>query len=308
MRSDALFFLAVIAFFFILWYASGGPTKPISFAGPYITPITDVDTVQEGYGEGESYSVDGSGSVWGDLMNIQDTLASLQRKASDIRAFGEESPYRGQVSVSAGGTGAEDPDEEYVTLRATGDQPVDITGWRLVSGASGRGERIPEGAAMPRSGRVNDTGRIILQPGDEAVVVTGESPIGVSFKENMCAGYLGRNQDFYPSLRNSCPSAYEEFDRFFEGNELRDDRCYALMQSTPSCTTPRSSNVSNACEELIDEYLDYNGCVEHHRYDAGFAGTTWRIYLEEDRELWKPARDAVKLLDASGKTVDLYTY
>jgi len=311
MQSDGLFFLGIIAFFFILWYASGGPTKPISFAGPYITPITDVDTVQEGYGgDGEPYSISGSdeGSVWDSLRNIKSSLAGLQRDSSELRAFGEASPLRGQVSVSGGGTGAEDPDEEYVTLRATGDQSVDITGWRIASGASGKSERIPEGAALPRSGRVNDTGRIVLAPGDEAIVVTGESPNGVSFKENMCVGYLGHNQDFYPSLQSSCPAPYDEFDRFFSGNELRDDKCYELMQSSPSCKTPRSSGVSSACDRLIDEYLDYNGCVEHHRYDVGFAGRTWRIYLEEDREMWKPTRDAVKLLDADGKTVDLYTY
>lgn len=318
MRSDGLFFLGIIAFFFILWYASGGPTKPISFAGPYITPITDVDTVQEGYGDGSSLSLsanDGSsGNFWSDLMNIQGTIATLQRSSSEVRAYGEASPFEGQVSVTASGVGAEDPDEEYVTLRASGDKPVDITGWRLVSGSSGRGARIPEGAALPRSGRVNDTGRIVLQPGEQAIVVTGESPTGVSFKENKCIGYLSKAQRFHPSLGSSCPAAYDEFDRFFSGNELRDDRCYELMQQTSSCTTPKDSGMSRACIALIDDYLTYNGCVEHHRYDTDFDERTWRIYLEyEDRsgdpdELWKSSRDAVKLVDADGKTVDLYTY
>lgn len=314
MKSDGLFFLGILAFFFILWFAAGGPTRPISFAGPYITPITDVDTVQEGYGDAPSASFGsatyGTGSsIWSNIMNIESSIASLQRQSSDIRAFGEESPFRGQVSVSgAGGTSATDEDEEYVSIRASGNQSVDITGWRVVSGASGKGARIPEGAALPRSGRVNDTGRIILNPGEEAIIVTGDSPNGVSFKENMCTGYLAKNQQFYPSLQNQCPAAYDEFDRFYTGNELRDEKCYTLVTSTASCTTPRDSGTSNACQRFIDDYLTYNGCVEHHRNDSRFAGRTWRIYLERGDELWKPARDAVKLLDANGKTVDLYTY
>lgn len=315
MQSDGVFFFGVIAFFFILWLSTGGPTKPISFAGPYITPITDVDSVQYGYGDG-SYegNSSGGGSVWGNIMNIEDTLSGLQRDSSEIRAFGEASPLRGQVTVSAAGTSATDPDLEYVTLYAAGTQSVDITGWRLVSGASGRGARIPEGASLPRSGRVNDTDRIVLNPGEEAIVVTGEAPKGVSFKENMCTGYFANNQTFYPSLQTQCPAPYDEFDRFFTGNELRDDKCYQRMQSTASCTTPDDSGMSGPCIRLIDEYLTYNGCVEKHRYDSRFAGRTWRIYLEYENssgksvELWKSSRDAVKLLDASGKTVDLYTY
>jgi hypothetical protein len=316
MQSDGLFFFGVLAFFFILWLSTGGPTKPISFAGPYISPITDVDSVQYGYGDAEAYPGYGSsgGGIWSNIMDIENTLSSLQRDSSEIRAFGEASPARGQVTVSASGVSATDPEQEYVTLYASGSQSVDITGWRLVSGSSGRGARIPEGAALPSRGRVNDTGRIILNPGEEAIVITGESPNGVSFKENMCTGYLEQSQTFYPALQTQCPAPYEEFDRFFTGNELRDQKCYDRVRSTSSCMTPDDDGMSGACLRLIDEYLSYNGCVEKHRNDSRFAGRTWRIYLEyEDRdgdpaELWKPNRDAVKLIDADGKTVDLHTY
>lgn len=308
MKGDGIFFLGVLAFFFILWFATGGPTRPISFAGPYITPITDVDTVQEGYGD--TTAVDyRSDSVWSDIVG-----GSFSGGAN-LGGVSNPSPYQGQVRVSGtSGTGSEDPDLEYVTLRAAGKASVDITGWRLVSGASGRGARIPEGALLPRSGRVNDTGRIILNPGDEAIVVTGEAPTGVSFKENMCTGYFMGRQSFYPSLSNQCPSAYEEFQNHYTGNQLRDDTCYNLVRSTPVCRTPSDRGVSNACTALIDDYLTYSGCVEKHGNDASFAGDTWRIYLEyensrgKSHELWKSSRDAVKLLDTEGRTVDLYTY
>ncbi len=309
MKGDGLFFLGIIAFFFILWYVSGGPTKPISFAGPYITPITDVDTVQEGYGDADA----GFGtSVWGSIMGIEDRVARIQREASDIRAYGTASPLAGAVRVSPGSASDEDPDREYVVLANVSEKPVAITGWTLVSGATGKSARIPEGSLLPRMGSVNQAAPIVLAPDQEAIVVTGDSPIGISFRENACTGYFEERQDFYPTLTNACPDAADEFDRFYEGNELRDDACYELVRDTPSCTRPneRGTRVSNACSTLIDSYLSYNGCIDHHYHESTFAGDTWRVYLDYDRrgDLWKESRDAIKLLDAEGKTVDLYTY
>lgn len=314
MKSDALFFFGVLAFFFVLWFATGGPTRPISFAGPYITPLTDVNTEQYGYG-----SIDAEGnisagepqstqSIWSQIMGFENQVRNLERQAADLRAFGEASPLRGSVTVSAGNVSSEDPDTEYITINVVGTAPVDITGWRLVSGASGDSTRIPSGASLPRSGRINDTGRIVLNPGEQAVVVTGESPLGVSFKENMCTGYLAHRQDYTPALSQQCPAASIEFDRYFTGNTLRDDACYYRMQATPICTPPDDEGLSSRCRDLIDEHLTYNGCVATHQHSTYFPGRTWRIYLEKRSEMWKSTRDAIKLLDAQGKTVDLYTY
>ena len=311
MASDIIFFLGVILFFFVLWFASGGPTKPISFAGPYITPITDVDSVQEGYGDG-SYTPTGGQSIWADIFGLQNSLAGLQRGSSDARLFGEASPKRGLVTVSGyGGVSETDPDKEYVSIYASGNEPVDITGWEIESGATHEKARIGLGAALPKAGRVNEADRIVLQPGDEAMIISGESPIGASFKENKCTGYFQSRQTFYPPLALMCPSAYDEFDRFYTRNELRDDTCYELVQSTQTCTTPKESGkLSSACLSLIDDHLTYNGCVASHRNDADFSTHFWRIYLErdEDEEMWKSSRDAVKLIDENGLTVDLLTY
>ena len=81
MKSDGLFFLGVIAFFFILWFATGGPTRPMSFAGPYITPITDVGTVSSGYGSGSTEGFVSNGSIWSNIMGIENQVADLQRNA-----------------------------------------------------------------------------------------------------------------------------------------------------------------------------------------------------------------------------------
>ncbi len=316
MQSDGLFFVGILAFFFILWFVSGGPMKPISFAGPYITPVTNANTVQSGYGAGATTKTSAStGSPLVQIQNIQNSVAQLQRNASTVRAFGQASPYQGQVKVtSQGNASATDPAKEYVIIRNNGKEPIDITGWTISSSANALSERIPRGALIPSKGSVNDMSDIMLAPGDQAFVHTGESPLGISFRENMCIGYLGQDQAFYPSLSNSCPSARDEFDRFYVGNEYRDDVCYQRIQSTPLCKTPDDTGrISSYCLNLIDNYLSYNGCVQNHKLDVRFAGTTWHIYLQHENndgdsvEMWKSSHEAIKLLDKDGKTVDLYT-
>ncbi|HEX2792107.1 MAG TPA: hypothetical protein VHO23_00070 [Candidatus Paceibacterota bacterium] len=330
--SDGLFFLGVLFFFFLLWFVSGGPTRPISFAGPYITPITDVGDEQVGYddpdgifefvrgGSSPSPSASSNGwswSGWGggqdaarDLQNAEDELRRLEGAAADARAFGDPSPYRDQVEIVSVAPSTE-RDQEYVTVqaRSSASGPVTISGWRVKSDASGKYATIPYGSELPRSG-LNTTSSIVLYPGERAILSTGSSPVGVSFRENMCTGYFAEREEFTPYLGGSCPTPLDEFERFYSGNKLDDDTCYAFVSGARSCTavTDTPAYLTSACEDLVDGYLYYGGCVAAHRYESRFRGTTWRVYLERGSSLWKSSREAVKLLDQNGKTVDLYTY
>ncbi len=332
MQSDALFFLAVMVFFFILWLAGGGPTKPISWAGPYITPITNTGQTQTGYGEGgwvTGIKVTGNlpgvrrEEIRGNLSNAEYQLADLQKEANKQALFGTPSPYKGQVRIVGGNFYTTNPDQEYVTIQVSSSAPGDITltGWRLQSAATEFGATIGAGDPLPTAGSVNEISPIVLRPGDQAFVVTGESPLGGSFKENMCTGYLGYSQSYYPSLNNRCPSAREEFDRYFQGNPYKDNACYEAIQNTSSCKTPSDAGrVSSYCLALIDKRLNYNGCVASHQNDAYFSTGTWRVFLGRTKitkmhdsartygELWREKREAIKLLDPNGLTVDLYTY
>lgn len=298
--SDGVFFVGVILFFFLLWFVSGGPTRPISFAGPYITPITDVNDSQAGYGDG---------SAW---LGLPDTVGSFFSGATiQGTATANPSLYRGQVKIVSvsPGTSAKD---EYVTLQLAQDAsaPVTISGWRLKSDATHKSETIPFGTELPSRG-VNRTAAITLLPGDRATIATGDSPIGVSFRENRCVGYFSSRQSFNPPITSYCPSPYEEFERYYEGNKLADDSCYQYVSSLQSCTIPSHRDrprLTSRCEAFIDEYLDYDGCVAAHGLEDGFRGQDWRVYLERNTDLWKPSREAVRLLDGNGNTVDLYTY
>lgn len=297
--SDGILFAAIILFFFLLWFVSGGPTRPISFSGPYITPIADVDDTQFGYDADQWFGIPDTGGFFGG--------SSIQSGSPIV----DPSPLRGQVTITgvSAGTNAND---EYVTLQLSSSAPgpVTISGWRLKSDATHKSETIPNGTELPSRG-VNQRTPITLLPGDQVIVTTGDSPIGVSFRGNRCVGYFSSQQTFIPSLMTSCPAPYEEFERYYDGNKLADDSCYSYVSSLSQCTLPAKRDrprLTSRCEEFIDEYLDYNGCVAAHRLDNDFKGTEWRVYLERNTDLWKPSREAVRLLDATGKTVDLYTY
>ncbi|HYF29044.1 MAG TPA: hypothetical protein VEA36_01605 [Candidatus Paceibacterota bacterium] len=296
--SDGILFLAIFLFFFLLWFVSGGPTRPISFAGPYITPITDVDDTQFAYDSDEPF--------FSPDFNL---FGGTNLQAGD--AYANASPLRGQVTISSVTPGSSAKDE-YVTLQLSQNAPgpVSISGWRLRSDATYKSATIPGGTELPRRG-INRTDPIVLQPGDRATITTGDSPIGVSFRENRCVGYFGTSQNFSPHLSSACPSPLAEFERYYEGNKLADDSCYNYLSALPQCTNPPHRGrprLTNRCEEFIDEYLDYNGCVAAHQGEQDFRSQEWRIYLERNAKLWKPSREAVRLIDAQGMTVDLYTY
>ena len=297
--SDGVFFIGIILFFFLLWFVSGGPTRPISFAGPYITPVTDVGQSQAAYGDDGWFSLPDAGGLF--------SGASIQSGTS----ISDPSPLRGQVRITGVSSGT-NADDEYVSiqLESNAPGPVTISGWMIKSDATHKSVTIPNGAELPRRG-VNQTGPITLLPGDRATIATGDSPVGVSFRENRCVGYFGSRQSFNPPLMSNCPAPIDEFERYYDGNQLADDSCYQYVLSLPHCTTPTQRGrprLTGRCEEFVDERLDYDGCVAAHGLEDGFRSQEWRIYLERNTDLWKTSREAVRLLDGSGKTVDLYTY
>jgi hypothetical protein len=49
MKTDALFVIMCIVFLFVAWVATGGPSRPISTAGPFITPVSRPGEESQGY-------------------------------------------------------------------------------------------------------------------------------------------------------------------------------------------------------------------------------------------------------------------
>lgn len=308
MQANVLLIAGIILFVFLAWTSTGGPERSISWQPAFTSPFTLASSSISDTGAERSER-----DAERELARIQDEVVDLQRSAVSAARFGPASPYKDRVMLTLGTSAtSDDPDREYVTISVSTkeEEAVNVTGWRLSSSAEGRTIPIPTGVNLPRSSIVNVEEAVALQPGDRAIVIVGESPVGYSFRENMCTGYFDQFQEFYPALAHQCPYAVDDFDRFYYGSARTLDSCRAYLRNANRCEIPRDipSSLGGECEAFIDTHLDYNGCVDMHLGDRDFLSSTWRVYLERESGFFTADHDTVKLLDADGKTVDLVSY
>jgi hypothetical protein len=288
--KDGFFFLGILILIFVVWVASGGPSRPISFAGPYLNPITQTGTSASAYGDPSAYS------------SVNTTIG--------IGPGGVSTSGTGVASFSRNTSGlvGTDPDWRYFFVYASQSQkaPVSTAGWKIVSAGTGRTVAFPQGAEIPRSGAVNPMVPITLSPGDEVIIGLGDSPVGISFRENECTGYLEEHQDFHPSLSLTCPTPSTELARFYPDAS---DSCVAYVRSIPYCGTDTSSSAqaSGSCRNFVDDHLNYNACVAAHQKDPDFKSHTWRVFLGSTG-FARSGHDTLTLLDASGKAIDSVSY
>jgi len=317
MRADALLFIGILVFIFIVWIAMGGTAHPISFSGPVTPRATGISSTTGGF---SLRSFGGSGTVSNqqvesDLNKVQQGVVDLQENYVESQRFGTPSVYKGLVTIhhSIGPLMSEDPDTEYLTISVSSRAPeagIDVSGWSVEGEAEGKSFSIPEGVNLPHLGDVNQNEPVVLAPGQTAIITVGDSPVGMSFRENMCTGYFDQFQDFSPPIQHLCPSPTTDFNRFYLGDPKKLDACHAYIQSVHSCTVPLDtpSGLGSDCNQFIDQYLNYNGCVDAHTGDKGFFGNEWRVYVGRGSDFFTKDHDTVKLLDTSGNTVDLLTY
>ena len=160
------------------------------------------------------------------------------------------------------------------------------------------------------SGTISAAQDIVLTPGERAIVISGQSPVGASFRENKCIGYFSTFQTFIPSLPQNCPVPSKELSSNYGADYIRDAVCIDYVAKIPRCKVTLSppTTISGVCQSFVIKYLNYNGCVDAHRSDSDFESTTWRVYLGRSKPLWRAKHELVKLLDAQGKTVDAFSY
>ncbi|MDP2665138.1 MAG: hypothetical protein Q8P23_00620 [bacterium] len=316
---DAWFFIGIFVFIFLIWIATGGPLHPLAFTGPSLAEPQELGggtylqfpRAPFGVG-GTNISLPGSSAGGGSVQTSTEAPVSSSYSNSG-GSFSPPSAYSNIVSMShyVSNASSSDPESEYVEISVAqnASQSVKITGWTLESGATYKAELIPKGTRIPTSGVVNAAEDIVLEPGDRALIISGESPVGASFRENKCIGYLSAFQKFSPSLPQNCPSASNELSSFY-GPYIHDPSCIDYANTLSRCQVPltRMSTLSDSCQSFLETRLNYNGCVNTHRNDSDFNGTTWRIYLGRTRPLWRTRHEIVKLLDDRGKTVDTFSY
>lgn len=262
---------------------------------------------------GESFTTSSARVTESDLASAYRDLEQVRIEFEDAQIRGERSPFEGMLTLRRGNTFTEEPEEEYLTIYAhsSNREPVNITNWSLESYVTGEGSLIQRGIPFYSNNIVNRETSIELEPGETAIVVTGESPLGVSFHENRCIGYLGEQQDFIPSLPYSCPSPRDEMERYTNVG-LDDDACYDFVNRLSQCRTVDDdeipSDVGNACRIFLQNDLTYRGCLENHQGEPFFNEGRWRIYLDRVDELWRDKREIILLIDANGRTVDVLEY
>ena len=324
------FILATIVILLLLWLVTGGPRK-IGEAARGITNSFNL-MFWSATSTGEfRLPWQPDGLILGpDLSEIEDTEEAVEPETPEeeltrsqkeydallaqmeaAKTFGEPSPHRGKVRISESGA-AESLASEHIEAEAALENtaPVGIAGWSLQSALTGIRAYIPRGTDVFVLGDLNPQQDIYLNPGAKAVIASKSSPVGTSFRENVCTGYLAGIQTFVPALSRSCPPARGLLPLTADNLRTYGDACFDFAESLPPCALPLSSpsNITPACRVFLANNLSYNGCVQNNRGEVGFSQDSWRIYLNSAGELWRNSHDVIRLLDAEGRTVDVITY
>ncbi|XKT75320.1 MAG: hypothetical protein ACJKSS_00825 [Patescibacteria group bacterium UBA2103] len=315
--GDALVVIGIFILIFFVWVASGGPNKPISQGGFFLTSPKPIST-GEATGTGALLDYRAPRSLLPRVQSPTRTDSPDDRKDQEEteKEVGslERSEYRGIVSFSRSTSGARKVDAKNENLRISvskrAESPVNVSGWKVVSAITGKNAVIPLGTELPLSGIISEQELLELNPGDDAYIITGRSPIGASFRINSCLGYFGQYQSFTPTLKNSCPLPEDELKEFSGIDFYRDTTCENFVEDIPRCSIATSipAYVSDSCRAFVESSLNYNGCVRLHQNDEDFFDDEWRIYLGRSSELWKESREVIRLYDASGKLVDQISY
>jgi hypothetical protein len=217
MDNGVVFFIVVIVFFFLLWIVGGGPSKPISFAGPYITPITNENQTQVGYGPqlkvGGTLNLPGAALTGGEHTSSAVTQ-SQTLPAQSTPNVQSTSPGNGLVTLTHIAGGSSNPTGYVeISVSSSAGADTDITNWSLTSSDVDQSGLIPTGVLVMQLGASNTLQDIVLRPGDKAIVAAGNSPAATSFEGNECTGYLTSNQSEY----NSCVQAHVNDPNFLTG-------------------------------------------------------------------------------------------
>jgi hypothetical protein len=254
-------------------------------------------------------------SIQEDLINAEEDYDKLQKQIEEAKVFGTPSPLKDKVRISKffNGTRESNTKLEYITLSANNlnTAPINITGWSIQSALTGVRVYIPTGVRTFKMGRLGSISDIYVDPAREVVVTTGVSPIGDSFRENICTGYLEQFQNFEPELKKSCPLPSSELPDTLENLKRYGNTCFDFINSLNQCEYFLESfpnDISDECQSFVKNALTYNGCVERHQWRPSFSTGDWRVFLNRRYELWQNNRDVIRLLDKEGRTVDVWSY
>jgi hypothetical protein len=243
-----------------------------------------------------------------DYADLAQQVDDLEAQVSEARTFASVSPYAAAVTLRVENPGTPD---EFAVIEVNGDTAVSTTGWSLQSAVTRTRVPLPHAASAFVVGAANTIQPVKLSPGTTIIAASGPSPVSVSFRENICSGYLGQLQHYAPPFPAICPAPLDSIPATPETVAALGESCFDYLASVPSCTFPGGTapgSLTSACRATIAERLTYNGCVRGYSSRADFTTNRWRLFLDAHGPLWQRSRDAVRLLDAQGRTVATYSY
>ncbi len=305
-------FILFLVLLGILWVSTGGPTRPLSHAGPFLKP-PQAPSVETGLGrvQGSSFEADSAQieDIERDGRSLLDYFFNSPGGGSDT---GADSPYAKYVDLYRETATAGNPNEEYVRIETTRDleRNITVTGWVLESKTTAIKAPIGSAAQIPFLGGVSTETPVSVGPDAVIYITTGRSPNGSSFRINTCTGYFEQRQDFSPGLDRDCPDPEDEALKNPQktGTNVA---CIDFMDRVSACEIFSEAipfDVGTQCRDFILNDLTYNGCVTAHRNDPDFYKNEWRIFLNRQQELWGNTHDQIRLLDENGKLIDSITY
>lgn len=335
----AIVFFAVI----FAWFYSGGYERSTTKEGAYLRPPSTVGESADDYGsfrwfpsifgrvggptvstEGNSSFSNSDGSVSSKSSGTKTVIGSggTEIKTAPVGKTSETlenitgnlagSAYKNKVTIeNIGSAASSQVQNEYITIKAgeNNTNKVRITGWQVKSAVTGGSFTIGSGTRLFYSGQVNNESPIELNPGDTAYIITGRSPVGISFLKNKCSGYLSQFQKFVPTLSSNCPAPINE--NIPLDPQSFNDKCIDFIQSLSRCRILTGSipqGITPECSNFVTTKFNYNGCVNDHKNDKDFYSKNWWVYLGRSEKIWKTQREVVELLDDKGLIVDVESY
>jgi hypothetical protein len=231
-------------------------------------------------------------------------------QAQNTTNYGSKSPFEGDITISDVMEPGRLAASEYIVLSSYSSESVNITGWSIVSEKTGNKIYIPGASYIP----LIEIERPVIINGNQKIIIhTGSSPIGVSFRKNVCVGYIEEKIGFSPRLGARCPNIDNgNLPTQIENSSL----CMEYINSLRTCELPKKNlpTMPAYCENFVKQNISYEGCVNTNKNSRYFYENEWRIFIKSRIPLWRQEKEGknnqeiLKLLDAQGRLVDTITY
>ena len=264
---DAMWLLFILIIIGVIWSAQkeGGTFGIFPGSGPKLSP---------------------SG-----ISENNETVRTSDERQRTIR----ETTATTSISISASEAQNTDPQKEYITIKNTGTQNINLGGGAIKN----------KNGIVAKIKNQQNGNPIILIPEDKALILTGNNTMGENFKINKCSGYFNQFHQFAPSISTKCPSIKD----LPESKNL-DDACLEYLPKIKSCQMPTSlpTNLSANCQAFIQKHSSYQGCVTDHQNDKDFDKKEWRIFLGRTTEFWAKRNEIIQFVDSVGKIIGEKSY